>query len=65
MLWLSLFLSTIVGYLLQHYWDSIRAVFMLWNVSGPPVYPLIGSGHLFINKTQAGVCMSNVMNVII
>lgn len=55
MWWLSFFLFAVAAYLLQYFWDSIRAVYMLWNVTGPLAYPGIGSGYLFINKTQAGV----------
>lgn len=65
MWWFTFLLCAVVTYLLQYFWDSIRACYMLWKVTGPPAYPLIGTGHLFVDlhfdknflvfKTPAGV----------
>lgn len=57
MWWLSVCLIAIVAYLLQYYYDTIRALFILWNTTGPPHLPLIGTAHYLINKSQAGLCM--------
>lgn len=57
MWWLTGVLFAVAVYLLQYFWESIRACYLLWKVTGPPTYPIIGSGHLLFNKTQAGVCV--------
>lgn len=55
MWWLTFCLVAVVTYLLRYYYDSIRALYLMWNISGPTAIPFFGSAHLLINKSPAGL----------
>lgn len=55
MWWFTLSLVAIATYLIKYYYDSIRALYLMWDVVGPPAIPFLGNAHLLINKSSAGV----------
>lgn len=54
---IAVFLATIVAYILWFHYEFVRAFYTLCvgPAVGPPAYPLIGNGLLFINNSSAGM----------
>lgn len=50
----SILITTIILYILRHYYNYIRGYFLSRKCDGPPAYPIIGNGLLFYNKSPSG-----------
>lgn len=53
-MWFAILLAAITLYILNYFYNSIRALILAWNVTGPPSVPLLGSALYFLNKTSEG-----------
>lgn len=53
-LFLVVLLATVVAYFLKFHYEYIHAFFLSLKIDGPPAYPIIGNGLLFINNSSSG-----------
>lgn len=51
----GILLATIIVYILRFHYELVRAIYLSMKINGPPAYPIIGNGLLFINNTSAGI----------
>lgn len=54
-LFLGVLLTTIVAYILRFHYEIVHAFFLSMKIVGPPAYPIIGNGLLFLNNSSAGI----------
>lgn len=54
-LFLGVLLATIIAYVLRFHYEFLHAFYLSLKMTGPPAYPLIGNGLLFMNKSSAGI----------
>lgn len=51
---LGILIAITVLYFLRFHYYFIRAFLLSLKIEGPPAYPIIGNGLLFLNKNAAG-----------
>lgn len=64
LLFLGVLLATIIVYLLRFHYEFVHAFYLSLKITGPPAYPIIGNGLLFINNSSAGMNEPSILKLI-
>lgn len=54
-LFLGVLLATVFAYILRFHYEIIHAFYLSLKIVGPPAYPIIGNGLMFLNNSSAGI----------
>lgn len=53
-LFLGVLLATIIAYFLRFHYEIVHGFILSLKIDGPPAWPIIGNGLLFLNNSSSG-----------
>lgn len=54
-LFLGVLMATIIAYIFRFHYEIVHAFCLSLKIKGPPAWPIIGNGLLFLNNSSAGI----------